>query len=188
MRDPLDRYYTPPALAAAAWRELCAAMPLHRVEAVLEPCCGAGAMGRAALEGAVRPQLVVGCDVDPGAAAPFQVDRVPVAEWCPDIGDDGGMRVIFTNPHYGRARDIVAVHRRLQRRTGADVLALLLRASALKQLGDDPPGLVILWRQRPRWGGPGGALHPSSDSVGSCLCVWSRRPGPSRIVWGKAWR
>jgi len=194
-RDPLDRYYTPHGLASAAWREFCSALKLtRRPIALLEPCCGAGAFGLAALHYPCerwRPLNVVGCDLDAGAPAPFRVDLCAVSDWTPEIvatPPELAAPLILTNPHYGRAREVVEVHRELQRRTGAAALGLLLRLTALEQLEADPPSHVVVWRQRPRWEGPGGALHRQSDSVGPILAIWSADAPGSSINWSKDWR
>lgn len=191
-RDPLDRYYTPDALALGCMRALLAGA--HVPDVVLEPCSGGGAFGRAALACGVPSAL--GCDVDPEAAPGYPCDRVPAAAWTPPIS--AGQRVwIVTNPHYVGVYDTVAALRALQARTGAEVLALLLRETTIGQLmcSGDPPHALHVSAIRPRWGGAGGAGLSSGDTCGSVLSVWRRRPAgmdlwnvPTTIHALPAWR
>ena len=179
-RDPLDRYYTPDALALGCMRALLSGA--HRPDVVLEPCSGGGAFGRAALSLGVSAAL--GCDIDPDAAPGYPCERVPAATWSPALPD--GKRVwIVTNPHYVGVYETVAALRALQERTGAEVLALLLRETTIGQLmcGTDPPHALHVSAIRPRWGGAGGAGLSSGDTCGSVLSVWRRR-APGLETWG----
>lgn len=177
-RDPLDRYYTPDALAETCLRvliERAGALP----EVVLEPCAGGGAFGRAALRAGV--QHVRGCDVDPEADPGYPCERVAVADWAPVLPAVAGQRSevwILTNPHYVGVYDTVATMRALQRQVGARILGLLLRATTIEQLlhRGDPPAALWVSDLRPRWGGPGGAALISGDTCGSVLAVWGRAP------------
>jgi hypothetical protein len=166
-RDPLDRYYTPDALAEACLR-FNAERLWTRPASTLEPCAGGGAFGRAALR--LWPSVVVqGCDPDTAAAPGYPVDRCLVEDWTPPPAE-----AIFTNPHYANVYETVRVLRALQERTNARVLGLLLRATTLEHLmaSDDRPQEVAISRQRPRWGGPGGADLTSSDTCGSVWALW----------------
>ncbi len=188
-RDPLDRYYTDDRLALTCLRWLidCFEVP----DVVLEPCSGGGAFGRAA-QRAAPGVSVWGCDVDPGAAPSYAWDLCPAADWRPVLGR-GRRTWIVTNPHYQGIYDTVRDMRALQERTGAAILALLLRETTIGQLtaGDDPPHHFVVSPIRPRWGGPGGAALTSGDTCGSVLCVWETgvRPGTtSRISLLPPWR
>ncbi len=187
-RDPLDRYYTDDRLALTCLRWLVFFFEVPDV--VLEPCSGGGAFGRAAQKAA--PGVSVwGCDVDPGAAPGYAWDLCPAADWRPDVGR-GGRVWIVTNPHYAGVYDTVRDMRALQERTGAAILALLLRETTIGHLivGSDPPHMLAVSPIRPRWGGPGGEALTSSDTCGSVLCVWERGPmsRTARIVGLPAWR
>ncbi len=190
-RDPLDRYYTDDRLALACVRWLidCFEVP----DVVLEPCAGGGAFGRAAQKAAPGVR-VLGCDIDTAAAPGFPCDNRLAETWDPDLPADlPGPVWIVTNPHYQGVYETVRYMRSLQRRTGAAVLALLLRETTIGHLvaGNDPPHAFAVSPIRPRWGGPGGAALTSGDTCGSVLCVWERglRPGStSRISLLPPWR
>lgn len=67
-RDPLDRYYTPPAVAACVVAAFAPLLPLPLDEATaLEPSAGGGAFVRALVAAGA---LVDALDVDPSAACP----------------------------------------------------------------------------------------------------------------------
>lgn len=175
-RDPLDRYYTPDALA-----DTCLQVLVERVgvlpEVVLEPCAGGGAFGRAALRLGVGH--VRGCDVDAGAQPGYPCALSSAADWRPHWAPRlPGDVWIVTNPHYSGIYDTVQTMRALQEYTSARVLALLLRATTIEQLmhRGDPPAALWVSDLRPRWGGPGGAALTSGDTCGSVLAVWGRSP------------
>lgn len=177
-RDPLDRYYTDDRLAAR-----CIAWLLQRYPepaAVLEPCAGGGAFGRAARR--AMPEVIVrGCDVDPDAAPGYPCERMPVADWRPDLGKTWPAWIV-TNPHYDDVYATVDTMRRLQQHVKAPVLALLLRSTTIDRLlnANDPPHMIAVSPQRPRWSGPGGAGLTSGDTCGSVLCVWGTGNGDQR--------
>lgn len=174
-RDPLDRYYTPDALAETCVRTLIQRAGCPAI--VLEPCSGGGAFGRAAL--ACGVQQVRGCDIDPEAAPGYPCAQVSVEDWRPHWAPrPAGDLWVLTNPHYQGVYDTVATMRRLQRDVGARLLGLLLRATTIEQLmhRGDPPAALWVSDLRPRWGGPGGADLASGDTCGSVLAVWGRQP------------
>jgi hypothetical protein len=172
MRDALDRYYTPDALAVACLQVLVERLG-QPPAVLLEPCAGGGAFGRAAL--ALGIVDVRGCDVDPDAAPGYPCDQISAADWRPCVAGDVW---IVTNPHYTGIYDTVQTMRALQEHTRARVLALLLRATTIEQLlhRGDPPAALWVSDLRPRWGGPGGAALTSGDTCGSVLAVWGRAP------------
>lgn len=177
-RDPLDRYYTPDALAQACLRVLIEWL-VAPPDVLLEPCSGGGAFGRAGQWAGVKH--VLGCDVDPEAGPNYPCERVAVADWAPVIPAKAGARPdvwIVTNPHYSGVYDTVATMRDLQRKVGARLVGLLLRATTIEQLmnREDPPHLLWVSDLRPRWGGPGGADLTSGDTCGSVFAVWGRQP------------
>lgn len=177
-RDPLDRYYTDDRLA-----DRCIEWLLSRYAepaVVLEPCSGGGAFGRAAMR-AMNEPIVRGCDIDLEAAPGYPCEQVAAADWRPDIGKSWPAWIV-TNPHYDDVYATVATMRRLQRGVKAQVLALLLRATVIDRLlnADDPPHMIAVSPQRPRWGGPGGASLTSGDTCGSVLCVWGLGAGDRR--------
>lgn len=175
-RDPLDRYYTPDALARACLRAV-AELVNNEPARVLEPYAGGGAFMRAARRLWSHVE-VAGCDVDPEAPAltapeGLQVQVCPAAEWEPSPWP---VPWVVSNPPYRDVYETVAEARALQARCHGSRLGLLLRATVLSRLmtSDDPPAHVFIARQRPRWGGPGGAALKASDSVDAAWCVWER--------------
>jgi hypothetical protein len=190
-RDPLDRYYTDDRLALACINWLFDRF--NEPAAVLEPCAGGGAFGRAARR-AMPETIVRGCDIDPDAAPGYPCDQSSAAAWSPrhHIGASSPVWIV-TNPHYQGIYETVHDMRALQRRTGAGILALLLRETTIGHLiaGDDPPHFLAVSPIRPRWGGPGGAALKSGDTCGSVLCVWRGLGQPDRpttIEHLPAWR
>ncbi len=191
-RDPLDRYYTPDALAEACLLAMDESLWGYAPARVLEPYVGGGAFLRAARRLWPRVQ-VEGCDVDsdaPACAAAAEgllVQLCTAAEWAPAPGP---RTWIVSNPPYRDVYDTVAEARALMARAGAVRLGLLLRATALARLmaSDDPPAQVLIARQRPRWGGPGGAGLRSSDSVDAVFCVWEAEPVDCAVLRGLDWR
>jgi hypothetical protein len=55
---------------------------------------------------------------------------------------------------------------------------------------DDPPDEIYVSRQRPRWGGAGGAACSSGDTCGSAFMVWHLdwRPRTTTIKGMPDWR
>ncbi len=188
MRDPLDRYYTDDRLADACIGWLLQHHPEPAV--VLEPCSGGGAFGRAALR-AMNSPIVRGCDIDPDAAPGYPCDRTPATLWRPELGASRPVWVV-TNPHYVGVYETIRDMRGLQANVGADLLALLLRATTIEQIMNMPdrPAALAVSSQRPRWGGPGGAGLTSGDTCGSVLCVWQagQTAGPTTIHGLGDWR
>jgi hypothetical protein len=190
-RDPLDRYYTPDALAEACLLAMAPASWRLLPARVIEPYAGGGAYLRAARR--LWPGVyVMGCDVDPDApalapGAGLHVTRCPTADYTP-LPD--GLTWVVSNPPYRDVYETVAEARGLMRRCVADRLGLLLRATALSRLmvSDDPPAHVYIARQRPRWGGPGGAGLRSGDSVDAVWCVWEAGPVDCATLRGLDWR
>ena len=190
-RDSLDRYYTPDALAEACLREMQSVCWGRPPGLILEPYAGGGAFMRAALR--LWPGVPTeGCDVDPDApalapGAGLRVEVCPAAEWTPGPGPRPW---VVSNPPYRDVYDTVAEARALMQRCHGLRLGLLLRATALARLmaSDDPPAQVFIARQRPRWGGPGGAAVRSSDSVDAVWCVWAVEPVDHATLRGLDWR
>lgn len=185
-RDALDRYYTPDALA-----EACLSLLLVNLTGLDglrfgEPCCGGGAFGRAALR--LNPSMrVKGCDLDPEASPGFAFDVCSLDDW-----RSGDLDLIATNPPYKNVYEGVLKMRALQLESGADRLGLLLRATTIEQImcSDDPPDEIYVSRQRPRWGGAGGAACSSGDTCGSAFMVWHLdwRPRTTTIKGMPDWR
>ena len=173
-RDPLDRYYTDDRLA-----DRCIAWLLSRhaePAVVLEPCSGGGAFGRAAMR-AMNSPIVLGCDIDPEAAPGYPCEQMAAADWRPVLGMSMPTWIV-TNPHYVGVYETITAMRYMQGRIGADILALLLRATVIEQVMNlsNPPTAMAVSSQRPRWGGPGGKDLTSGDTCGSVLCVWQNGP------------
>lgn len=170
-RDELDRYYTPDALAEACLQLMLVGLG-DAPWRFAEPCCGGGAFGRAALR-AMPSMRVRGCDIDPEASPGFDFDVCALDDWGP-----GDLDMIATNPPYKSVYEAVAKMRALQLGSGAARLGLLLRATTIEQImcSDDPPHEVHVSRQRPRWGGAGGAALASGDTCGSAFMIWNIWP------------
>lgn len=202
-RDPYDAYYTPDPLADA-----CLSVLPGPFETVLEPMAGGASFLRAALA-RWQPGVLSGCDIDPRGALdaahprPIYIGRARLEDWDPA---SVGRTLIATNPAYRNIYQVIAQHRALQERAGAEVLGLLLRATTIEQLmsGEDPPCAIYVSDLRPVWNGPGGELHRKpkkdgtpgakvSDNCGSAWCVWlrparTRRQGATQLDALPAWR
>jgi len=172
MRDPLDRYYTPEPLAKTLVHWTHETIAQEPPDFVLEPCAGDGVFGRMAMQVFSTPCAVRGCDVDPDATPGYPWDQVSVEAWRPQTE---GNTWILTNPHYTGVYETISRLRNLQNRTQARLLGLLLRATTIEQMMNlgDPPHILAVSDIRPRWRGPGGALHPSGDTCGSVWCIWT---------------
>lgn len=172
-RDPLDRYYTPEPLAEALVRWTHKNIESEAPEFVLEPCAGDGAFGRMSMRVFSKsPDFVQGCDIDPESDPGYPCVRVGVEEWEPRVE---GSVWILTNPHYTSVYETISRLRNLQSRSEARLLGLLLRATTIEQIMNlgDPPHVLAVSDIRPRWRGPGGALHSTGDNCGSVWCVWT---------------
>ena len=186
-RDALDRYYTPDALAEACLSLMLGDLPWPDCLRFAEPCCGGGAFGRAARRLMPSRVRVKGCDLDPEASPGFAFDVCSLDDW-----RSGGLDLIATNPPYKNVYEGVLKMRALQLESGAARLGLLLRATTIEQImcSDDPPDEIYVSRQRPRWGGAGGAACSSGDTCGSAFMVWHLdwRPRLTTIKGMPDWR
>lgn len=170
-RDPLDRYYTPPALASASLGWLGELAPAGWAPSlVVEPCAGGGVYLDSAATRWPGAELMA-TDVDP--KAPTVVDRRAILRSVLDpalvssvvamirYGHKTGL--IVTNPPYAILAATIAALRALQRAMSAEgcraPLLLLLRETALSHLcaGEDPPDVIGLTPIRPTYEGPAGA-------------------------------
>jgi hypothetical protein len=165
-RDASDRYYTPHALALA----LCRIVDEHLDDAprnILEPCAGGGAITRAARE--VWPRAGVK-ENDPDPAAGL-LSVLTLADLATRI--EGWYDAIITNPPFSGYKQHIADLRRIQHRTGAHILAVILRETAVAHLLEpDPPHYSYRTPIRPRWEGPDGVHNRASDTVGTEILVW----------------
>lgn len=173
VRDTLDRYYTPDALAKA----LVGVLPMIPDDAALEPHVGGGAFARAMRARGVR---VHGLDLDIEAAG---IDDCNSSETGIDFLAWTGRRQrdwIIGNPPYG---DAEAHIRHALDITGRHV-AFLLRLAMLETAGriplwrDHPPRMVWVLSQRPSFTG---------GSTDSCAYGWfwwdKRHVGDTGLGW-----
>jgi hypothetical protein len=133
-RDELDRYYTPPELAAF----LVGLLPIEAGVRVLEPSVGGGAFLRAVQDRVPSADLVA-IDVDPGAAGLALARQSFVGDFLTDDRPTHGIDWTIGNPPY---RDAEA-HIRRALDVSRDV-AFLLRLAMLESAGRVP-----LWRDFP---------------------------------------
>lgn len=173
MRDPLDRYYTPPELARACARAL--GMDLGEV-AVIDPYAGGGALlslGRSPLEGEI-----LGADLDPEAPAVLD-GRAALADgdtWRPRVLAE--RRVWLTNPPFTEIRRRIPGLIERAAAGGALALGVLARLTLLEGLAfleHRAPSGVWVGQRRPRWEGPGGGqASPDTCTVALLVWVWPR--------------
>ena len=179
MRDKLDRYYTPDALALAvvdAMIEEIGAIP----ERVIEPSVGSGAFVRA-LRHRGHTGPIMGVDIDREAQGLGMVHVPLVGDW---LGDLGGTRadLIVGNPPYNAAE--AHIRASLDR---APMVLMLLRLSILGSEGRaklwwaHPPRMMWTVVGRPSYTGDG-----KSDNVDALAVLWDRhwpRRFGSRMGW-----
>lgn len=173
-RHVADAYFTPAPLARMCLEMMAQFGLMSQPGRVLEPACGAGAFGREVANLWPNNVNVRGCDIE-DHRAPFSVDLCPVEKWRPLAA---GWTWVVTNPPYRGIRGTIPIYRQLQRSVNLPqapaALGLLLRGTMLAGLvrSDDPPHAVFSTDQRPKWEGPGGALHDDTDRVDAIFAVW----------------
>lgn len=185
-RDPLDRYWTPDALAASIVAEL----GIPRGALCLEPHVGGGAFARALLAAGCD---VVVSDIDPDAPGL----RVPEARasCCLDFRDfafsvpGGGFDWVVGNPPF-RGWESHVDAGLLTARCVAYLLPLgcLEGQRRLAWWRDHPPDRAIVLPGRPRWGGPN--ARTGSPPRGHAVIVWSAAgiaAGPGRPPPALSW-
>jgi hypothetical protein len=151
VRDDLDRYYTPAALA----RFLVGLLPITIGSRVLEPSVGGGAFLRAVEEVAIEPDLRA-IDIDPGAAGLRLAHRSWVGDFLTHDDCTHGVDWVIGNPPYNEAE----AHIRRALAVGRDV-AFLLRLGILASAGrapmwkQHPPRRVFVLAERPSFTGGG---------------------------------
>jgi len=180
-RAELDRYDTPPELAA----ELVGLLDLPPGAVVLEPAAGGGAFVEPLIAGLWSTKgLVFALDIDSEAAEELkgtrgvQVSHADFLCWPRDHGYDA----IVGNPPYGDAEAFVRRALRLVKPGG--LVAFLLRVGFLVGRGRSPlwlahrPERVHLVVERPSFTGGG------TDSASYAWCVWRRGyRGPTELAW-----
>lgn len=164
-RDPLERFYTPQAMADQLQERLLVWWREHGPEArtsplcVVEPSVGGGAHVRA-IRQACRLQLlptpkVIGVDLDPGATGLRVCDEAHVGDW-PEVADqvvDRGVDLVTGNPPFSKAREHVQAGLRV-----APVVAFILPLNLLGVakwaaiVGPDAPLHSVFVTQGRAWG------------------------------------
>lgn len=176
--DPLDRFYTPQALADAVVDRLSPAA----LSWVVEPSCGGGAFVRALQR---RGCLVLGCDLDPEADGLRRSDLAWAGALESFPGSAGPLAWAIGNPPFGSDPDYLGLqHARICLKHAPSV-ALILPWSWLGL----PPAMACLrdapvpdevWPIHPRpWGD-----HLRESAV----WVWRERAGSTRIGEPLFWR
>lgn len=187
MRDALDRYYTPDALARACVDTIRLDAP---PEEVLEPSIGGGAFARAASRR--WPSTVIwGVDLDPKAPGLALAQGGGVVADALSLRLNRRVRLCVGNPPY---RDVEAHIRAAL--ANAEVVGFLLRISVLGSVArralwaEHPPSQVQVVTPRPSFRGGG------SDTSEYVWIVWGDGPPvktpeddtlrlalPSRLGW-----
>lgn len=178
-RDPLDRYYTPPELAAAC----VATLDIPAPATIVEPSVGGGAFLRAAR--ARWPDTVrVAVDVDHTAAGLAEGHYRYVEDWPRAAARlPYAPSLIIGNPPYRHAEE----HLRAALATGARTIAFLLRLGFLagrsRSTGiwrTHPPSSVHVLAPRPSFSGDG-----RTDGQEYAWMVWTGAPSTELrwLVW-----
>lgn len=123
-RRPLDRYYTPDAVADACVRALPALAP----RTIVEPSVGGGAFRRA-LYRRWPTARIVGVDADPDAIGLAESHRSIIGDW-PTVAPTLRADLVCGNPPYRHAE----AHLRAACQV-APVVAMLLRLAWLESAG-----------------------------------------------------
>jgi hypothetical protein len=182
-RDPLERYYTPDAVAADHVGWTLVRLTSHGIEAPhrlgwVDPCAGGGAYPRALTARYV--QHGEHSDIDSGAGW-------PVAD---AMQRDYSGQVVCTNPPFSRAFDL------LNRAIASEAVAvsLLLPVTALEAakarkywLRDRPPAAVH-FIGRMRFAGPAMEDRPSGTTTTQyCYALWlgERSWWGTALTWGE---
>lgn len=200
MRDELDRYYTPPALAESCVGALWDELHPGSVSEVLEPSIGAGAFANAVDWRLPELGQVIGVDLD--GAAPASRDYLTVRgsfldyDWARMSCDVSGLapeylhprpHLVIGNPpyrdaeqHVAKALDVSARH-----------VAFLLRASFLgssRRAGNlwQHSPLRKVWFVSPR---PSFTGNGKTDGAEYAFFWWDKRhSGAATIDWIRGWR
>jgi hypothetical protein len=161
VRDHLDRYYTPDALADAIVRHVV--VPRVPMEPrVVEPSVGGGAFVRA-VRAHLRGAHVTGYDVDPHAAGLGLCDRRRVADWLTSTPDLRTFLVVGNPPYTdAEAHVFTALHT-------APVVVMLLRQG----FGSGGARARGVWRRYPLAAEYVLAERPSFDGRGTDACDYS---------------
>lgn len=126
VRDPLDRFFTPDALAHIIVAELRAMIPTPRH--IVEPSVGGGAFARAARR-AWPEARITGVDVDPAAEGKRDVDTFVLGDWPELAGRLEVVDLVLGNPPFTGVAAIPHVEAALS--TLAPTVALILPWSCL---------------------------------------------------------
>lgn len=170
-RDPLDRYYTPQALADA----LVPVLPIDGAT-VIEPSCGGGAFVRALLR---QGCTVYAQDVDPEAEGLRLADAHRVAPWEITLPDEWlAVDWVVGNPPYMHAEE----HIRLALARASRGVAMLLRLAMLESDErvafwlEHPVSSLWVLAQRPSFTEDGRA-----DSCAYGWFVWDKQARGQRV-------
>lgn len=209
-QDPLERWYTPEAMAAVCWRWLLGSgllvnpMPKQPwVLRLLEPCVGGGAWLTGLEVAAVqRPEVAPArawtiCDLDPEAPG-LKLWRQRTEEAV--VGDvttldffGGGFDVAISNPPNSRALDVIMACLEVVRPGGLVVMLMPANWMAAKRrrawLKMYPPEVVAWAPWRPSFEGPAAELQETdggSPPQEYALHVWRVGAAPG-VRWTGTW-
>lgn len=209
-QDPLERWYTPEAMAAVCWRWLLGSgllvnpMPKQPwVLRLLEPCVGGGAWLTGLEVASVQRHEVAParawtiCDLDPEAPG-LKLWRQRTEEAV--VGDvttldffGGGFDVAISNPPNSRALDVIMACLEVVRPGGLVVMLMPANWMAAKRrrawLKMYPPEVVAWAPWRPSFEGPAAELQETdggSPPQEYALHVWRVGAAPG-VRWTGTW-
>lgn len=179
MRDRLDRYYTPDAVAracVAALPDRLLGIDGERPPWVIEPSCGGGAFVRALQ---ARQCITYGLDIDPDARGLGEADANGVCDYLEWYGPSFGAHVAVGNPPYRFAREHIE-HTFSLGMAGAFLLRLAFLEGQRRRAfwAEYPPSKVWVLPKRPSFTGGG------TDATASGFFVWDPADwGAKRFDW-----
>lgn len=195
MRDELDRYYTPQALADVLVRRLVddGLVPASGRISVLEPSVGGGAFALAALSAFGDRAALQVLDVDPGAPGLRLIRSGGSVRDVVSVGDflqmvpTNRQDLVLGNPPYRQAE--LHVRKALSCLTDGGTLAMLLRLAFLEGKrripfwAKRPATKVYALSERPSFSGDG-----ATDATAYGFFVWKRGCHAKTLLEVLSWK